>query len=143
MAKDIAEQILSAKQGESLFGAVSFKAYSPSLNGFHPIRTFLYFQINAASLQGALRPETGPWLNLGTALAKAALGLTEKNIQKAVITTYGAALEKAASYVVPSVLMGLIPGITQTSNTLNLINGEYFAKEIGLQVLYHLRRRLF
>jgi hypothetical protein len=63
------------------------------------------------------------------------LVLNEKKIQKAVITTYGATLEKAASYVVPSVLMGLIPGITQTSNTLNLINGEYFAKEIGLQVV--------
>jgi hypothetical protein len=63
------------------------------------------------------------------------LGLNKKKIQKAVITTYGAPLEKAASYIVPSVLMGLIPGITQTSNTLNLINGEYFAKEIGLQVM--------
>ena len=86
-------------------------------------------------MQGALKPEAGPWLHLGTALAKVALGLNKTKIQKAVITTYGAALEKAAPYVVPSILMGLVPGLTQTSTTLNLINGEYFAKELGLQVI--------
>ncbi|XP_028391120.1 D-3-phosphoglycerate dehydrogenase-like [Dendronephthya gigantea] len=112
VAKEIAEQILKATKGESLFGA-----------------------INAASLQGALQPETGPWLKLGTGLAKVALGLNKtKEIRKVIVTTFGAGLEKAASYVAPSVLMGLIPDMTQTSNTLNLINGEYFAKEMGLQV---------
>lgn len=84
-------------------------------------------------MQGALQPETGPWLNLGTGLAKVALGLNKtKEIHKVIVTTFGAGLEKAASYVAPSVLMGLI---TQTSNALNLINGEYFAKEMGLQVM--------
>lgn len=63
-------------------------------------------------------------------------------MQKAVVTTYGDALEKAASYIVPSILMGLVPGLTQTSTTLNLINGEYFAKESGLQVIITLQSQI-
>lgn len=96
---------------------------------------FLFFQINAASLGGALKPETGPWLDLSEKLAKVASSLFHnKKILKTIVITYGTILKDASRHIIPSVLMGLISSMGQITDDVNLINAEYFAKEMGLKV---------
>lgn len=82
-------------------------------------------------MQGALKPEAGPWINLSTALARVALCCCGMKVEKVLITTSGSRLENASTFLTSAVLMGIID---KADNSLNLINAEYFAKQLGVQV---------
>nr|XP_014344904.1 PREDICTED: D-3-phosphoglycerate dehydrogenase [Latimeria chalumnae] len=106
--QDIANQIVELIQGKALVGAV-----------------------NSQALTSALAPEIQPWIKLGEALGallKACAGQKNSHVK---ITTLGASLKNAGSYLTAAVAMGLLKGACQN---INLVNALILAKEAGLMV---------
>jgi len=111
VAVEIAEQFIDARDSKSLFGA-----------------------INAQALSNALAPDTRPLVTLGSCLGTLAANLAgtlDKTAQIS-LTTEGATLAKAGSYLGAAALVGLLKPVSQ--NGLNLVSAPAFAKEAGIQV---------
>ncbi|XP_038044890.1 D-3-phosphoglycerate dehydrogenase-like [Patiria miniata] len=111
VAMEIAEQMVDAVNGKSLFGA-----------------------INAHALSNALKPETKPLVSLGECLGAVATALCGQvtNQTQVQVITYGDSLKQAGSYLGAAVTVGLLRN--STSNGMNLVNAGVLAKEIGIQI---------
>ncbi|XP_060565956.1 D-3-phosphoglycerate dehydrogenase-like [Ruditapes philippinarum] len=112
VAVEIAEQFVDVMHGRSLFGA-----------------------INAHAMHNALSADTQPWVDLGRSLGSilARLGVDPK--KGVSITSCGAGLKDAGSYLAASVLSGLLTDEGGAGDAaLNLVSAPAVAKQRGIQV---------
>uniref|UniRef100_A0A452GHW0 D-3-phosphoglycerate dehydrogenase n=1 Tax=Gopherus agassizii TaxID=38772 RepID=A0A452GHW0_9SAUR len=107
--KEIALQFVDLAQGKALAGVV-----------------------NGQALGSALEPQTKPWIALAKALGVLLQTLASPVKGSVQVSTLGAPLEKAGSYLSPAVATGLLEGAAQKD--VNLVNGLLLAQEAGLKV---------
>jgi len=115
VARDLAEQIVTATQGGDLVGLV-----------------------NATNLSAALSPASRPWVELGQALGQLTSQLANlrsgpRPLQLEV-EIIGADMKPMQSLLSTSVLLGLMAGTTP--NGVNLVNAPLAAREAGVAVTH-------
>ncbi|XP_015278057.1 PREDICTED: D-3-phosphoglycerate dehydrogenase [Gekko japonicus] len=107
--REIALQIVDLAQGKALTGAV-----------------------NGQALSSAYAPHSKPWITLARALGAVLRALTQQVNRGVQVVTRGPALQKASSYLIPAVAMGLLKETAQKD--VNLVNGLLLAQEAGLKI---------
>lgn len=107
VAEEIAQQIVDARDGKQLFGA-----------------------INAQSLTNALKPEAQPYVELGTNLGRLAAALLKIDSSTTInLTTMGPNFSQAISYLPAACLIGLL-----NDDSLNLVSAPAEAKQRNITV---------
>ncbi|XP_053373404.1 D-3-phosphoglycerate dehydrogenase-like [Mercenaria mercenaria] len=112
VAVEIAEQFVDVMHGRSLFGA-----------------------INAQAMHNALSADTQPWVDLGRCLGTILASLGANPKKGISISSVGAGLKDAGSYLGASVLSGLLSVEGGAGDAaLNLVSAPAVAKQQGIQV---------
>ncbi|XP_053103955.1 D-3-phosphoglycerate dehydrogenase [Hemicordylus capensis] len=107
--REIAMQIVDLVQGRALAGTV-----------------------NGQALGSAYASHTKPWIALARTLGIVLRALTQQVNGGVQVVTHGSTLQKAGSYLIPAVAMGLLKETAQ--KTVNLVNGLLLAQEAGLKI---------
>ncbi|XP_074858708.1 D-3-phosphoglycerate dehydrogenase isoform X2 [Carettochelys insculpta] len=88
--------------------------------------------VNSQALSSALQPHCQPWIALAEALGlllQTLAGPVKGSVQ---VSTLGAPLQKAGTYLSPAVATGLLDGAGHKH--VNLVNGLLLAQEAGVQL---------